>query len=440
MRFKGVKVVEYTESMYKALGLVGVVVMVMVGTWIFSEEVRRYCEERFPGVDRFGESPLHDLSAIDPSYLLISPLTANAKADNEPGEVILTNLLGEVIHRWQTPRRIYTAQLMPNGTLLTAQVAPGGNDQAPAGGRTGILEAYDKTGMVVWSYRNDALHHDFEILPNGNILGIVWYPLPTTTAAAIPGGLPGTEFQGTVWADALVEIEFGTGREVWRWNSHDHLLPESFPMLPDQHRSLWTHLNSIDYQEIVGENPERRIAISFRNLSTVVVIDRDSGAVIFESPRGLFAGQHAPRFVDVDTLLVFDNGWKRKAAGRLDSALHSRVVMVSLPTAAIEWEFRAGDTGQERQHFYSQIMGNAELLGNGNILVADGVNGRFFELTPDRQVVWDMQNPFSSFSAGPWENRAFFTAQRYEEDFIQSHFETLGALPQVGLWCNYVRF
>ena len=47
-----------------------------------------------------------------------------------------------------------------------------------------------------------------------------------------------------------------------------------------------------------------------------------------------------------------------------------------------------------RQH-YSEVVGSAQKLPNGNMLVCEGMNGRWFQLTSDHELVWEYINPYA---------------------------------------------
>ena len=39
----------------------------------------------------------------------------------------------------------------------------------------------------------------------------------------LPGGQPGTEFNGVMWGEAIQEIDHKTKKVIWEWCSFDHL-------------------------------------------------------------------------------------------------------------------------------------------------------------------------------------------------------------------------
>ncbi len=58
------------------------------------------------------------------------------------------------------------------------------------------------------------------------------------------------------------------------------------------------------------------------------------------------------------------------------------------PTEAV-WKYEAPGT------FYSNFISGAERLGNGNTLICQGRDGRFFEVTPTGEIVWEYWTPYS---------------------------------------------
>ena len=79
------------------------------------------------------------------------------------------------------------------------------------------------------------------------------------------------------------------GRVVWEWRTWEHLDPETdcITAVQDQ-REAWTHGNG------VAELPNGDIALSFRNISTVIIIDRKTGKIIWKLGAPPLSGQHAP--------------------------------------------------------------------------------------------------------------------------------------------------
>ena len=45
--------------------------------------------------------------------------------------------------------------------------------------------------------------------------------------------------------------------------------------------------------------------------------------------------------------------------------------------------------------FYSSFISGAHRLGDGHTFITSGAQGRFFEVTPDREIVWEYWTPFA---------------------------------------------
>ena len=54
------------------------------------------------------------------------------------------------------------------------------------------------------------------------------------------------------------------------------------------------------------------------------------------------------------------------------------------------WEYIAPD----KYSFFSAFVSGAQRLENGNTLITAGTVGRFFEVTPEKDIVWDYWNPY----------------------------------------------
>ena len=101
----------------------------------------------------------------------------------------LVDMEGRICHRWHSAEGINYAYLLPNGNLLARTGPPkdaGGAETI--GGSSGAILELDWDGNVVWEYRNDMLHHDFERLPNGNTLVLLWETIPSELASRVRGG------------------------------------------------------------------------------------------------------------------------------------------------------------------------------------------------------------------------------------------------------------
>jgi hypothetical protein len=147
----------------------------------------------------------------------------------------------------------------------------------------------------------------------------------------------------------------------------------SFATLPTRERAEWTHGNAII------ELPDGNLLVSFRNISTIIKIDRPSGRVVWKLGPPMLSGQHAPTPLPDGNLLIFDNG-----PHRLDQTFpFSSVIEINPATNEIVWKYQEAFPPS----FYSDRISNAQRLLNDNTLINEGQFGRFFEVTPAGEVV-----------------------------------------------------
>ena len=322
------------------------------------------------------------------------------------GKVYLININGNVVHTWQMPYPPgNSGYLTERGTYFYngKTVEPSDRFISRQPWKGGVVLEADWNGRVLWEVRQPDHHHDGIRLRNGNVLLICLAQLPQHLVSQVKGGRPGTEYNGEMYADYLVEMTTD-GRVVWDWRTWEHLDPAKDCITAVQDlREAWTHANGL------AELANGDIVVSFRNISTVIIIDRKTGEVIWKLGAPPLSGQHAPMPLANGNLLLFDNG-----PHRLDHTMtFSRIIEVDLATKEIVWKY------QERSEyeFYSPRISNARRLPNGNTLVCEGDFGRFFEVTSEGELVWEYVNPY--FGEGPnGLNNRVFRAHRYSAEEI----------------------
>src|SRR2546426_9312333 len=185
------------------------------------------------------------LRALDPErawpgFTLFAPMSAQRT-------VYLIDLEGTDRHSWEMPYPpgLY-GFLTPQGTLLyNGKVLEGPSrfiSEQPWKG--GALLEVDWSGRVLWEVHHADHHHDGVRLRNGNALLLCLTQIPTELAGRVQGGIPGTEREGQMYADYLVELTTD-GRVVWEWRSWEHLDPETDRITLQDPRNEWTHGNTV---------------------------------------------------------------------------------------------------------------------------------------------------------------------------------------------------
>lgn len=343
-----------------------------------------------------------------------TPFTPSAGGDR----LFLIDMAGEVVHTWSVPYPpgLY-GRLTDEGTILYNGKTTEVSERFIASGpwKGGALFEMTWDGRILWEVNHPDHHHDGIRLRNGNVMLLTLTELPDEIATQVQGGLAGTEHNGVMHADVLVEMTL-TGEVVWEWRSWEHLDPavDRITAIQD-HRSEWTHGNT------VVELPDGNLMVSFRNISTVAMIERASGENYWKLGAPPLAQQHAPTLLENGNILIFDNG-----THRLDHPIpFSRVIEVDPATKEIVWTYQEGYVSQ----FFSPFISNAQRLPNGNTLICEGSFGSIFEVTHDGEVVWEYVNPHfiePVSMPGTQPRNTVFRAFRYSADEIERARATAG--------------
>jgi hypothetical protein len=344
----------------------------------------------------------HDPARAQAGYTLFAPMFGD-------GTVYLVDMDGAVAHTWRMPYRpgLY-GYLLDNGHLFYSGKVMADLERFEAWPRFkgGAVVEVDWRGRTVWEIRHPDHHHDARKLRNGNVLLLCLRALPADLAGRVRGGLAGTEAEGLIYADYLLEMTT-RGEVVWEWRSWEHLDPETFPVTPQDRRAEWTHGNT------VAETADGHVVVSFRNISTVVMIERATGKLVWTLGGPPLAQQHDPRPLANGNLLIFDNGTHR----RDHPATFSRVLEVDPRTRGIVWEY----TDPSLFEFFSPYISGAQRLANGNTLICEGCHGRLFEVTREGEVVWEYVSPhFAQEPGAPGLNNWVFRAFRYTPAEIEA--------------------
>lgn len=381
--------------------------------------------------------------------------------NNQPGYVLFAPLMSKItylidkegrpVHSWRSQwLPAQSAYLLPDGDLLRTGIDTG-NKYFPRSG--GWIEKIDNRDRIVWSFlisnQKQRRHHDIYPMANGNILVLVWEK--RTAKQALKAGRDPSALEQELWTEKIIELKpTGTNSAeiVWEWNAWDHLVQDfdkrkkNYGIVSESPGKFninflatkdpdWLHFNSISY------NPKTdQIIISCRNLCEFYVIDHSTttsqassgkggksghgGDILYRwgNPRAYNRGtekdqklfsQHNAHWVESsdnspEKIMVFNNGLKRPQAE------YSSVDILIPPYTSNniydlekEKSYKPDSlwrsyTAEDKMSFYSQNISSAQQLLNGNILICEGVKGKFFEVDQDNKIVWSFVNPFPNIS------------------------------------------
>lgn len=391
-----------------------------------------FCFQQSPVLGIFHTVPVKDLSRVDLSYLLITPFVDEDTTVG--GAVYLTDLYGKTIHKWKIKYNPRYAELMPNGHILVLEYFNESEDPAK---QDSFVEELDWWGKTVWKYDKLQVHHDMAFLPNGNKAFLVTAYFSPGEALKIKGGIEEqTKNAFPMSRDKIYEVD-KNGDVVWQWDSFDHLDPNKYTLAPVDTRQEWTHANSIEYLPHNPIDNEEGYLVSFRQISTVVIIRKRDGEVLWASTKGLLDHQHDATLLDNGNILVFDNGgFNRNDSGSIYLGTQVKEIDPKTNEAVWVWTNGNGHLLQDAQ-FESDIIGGAQRLKNDNTMIVDGVHGHLFEVTPTKEVVWNFYNPYQgSDFKGIETYNAIFKARRYSASDLKLPERLPSPLPAAGNVCR----
>lgn len=373
-------------------------------------------EEEMP-LDTFGTLLLFNNNTASNGYVLVNDAASN--------RVFLMTRNTEIVYEWDMDgRRLGNdVRLLPNGQLLAMlesedpKITIGG-----FGGRMALINP-DGSESFSFDYSTDdvILHHDAELLPNGNILTMIWERKTAAEATAA-----GYELNVDVFPDGLIEINPNTSEIVWEWYMWDHLVQE-FNASADNFGDISSEIRKVNLNHIVNDNGDIShangiaydaandlIYLSANFFSEVWVIDHSTttaeaasstggnfgfgGDLVyrFGNPRAyqndmgtvLFDHNHYPNLLDDSNpgdILVFANG---------NSGTQSTAYELSLPSPLslaanqdnepqVVWSFTDSE-------MHSPKVSGVEDLPNGNRLITEGDFG-FWEITPSGDIAWKLE-------------------------------------------------
>ncbi|HEX5001987.1 MAG TPA: aryl-sulfate sulfotransferase [Bacteroidia bacterium] len=378
-------------------------------------------------------------------YVLFAPTRSDS--------TYLIDKCGKRIHQWSSSYNPgLSVYLLPNGNLLRSGFIQNPYFAAPGG----IIELYNWDDSLLWSYQIlDSLetqNHDIYPMPNGNILVVIWEKY-TPTEAIDAGRNPA--FVGTeLWSAKIQEIEpvgSNTANIVWEWRLWDHLVQHfnasksNYGVIADHPELLninymagnpgaidWIHLNAVSYNEQLDQ-----IVICSHSLSEIYIIDHSTTTAEAASHSGGNSGKggdflyrwgnpaaynlgtandqklflpHSPYWIPAgypgeNKIMIFNNGVNRPggSASSVDviappvDASGNYIITpgMAFGPATTDWSYSAPTPS----NFYSNIMGGAQRLPNGNTLVCESTQGNFFELDTLSNIVWRYVNPVNN--SGP---------------------------------------
>lgn len=366
-----------------------------------------------------------DANKVSSGYVFLSPMASNHS-------YLATNT-GEIVKKWTgNAGGAIAVKMLPNGNIIRMQATVNNNFPGAVGmGGAGLLEEIDWNGRVVWTYTLSNArylhHHDFVVMPNGNLLLVAWERrLPEEARAA--GRDPNKISPEGVWSEAVLEVKPtrpAGGEIIWEWHAWDHLVQDidatkaNFGVVAGNAAKLdinfigpgqnpaqtanWLHINSLDYHVQRDE-----IILGSRLLSEIWIIPHGpgkSGDFLYrwgnpqvyrmgtDADQKLFFQHHAQwipeGYPGAGNILILNNGVGRGYTSADEIVLpqgYAREPGKPFGPAAPVWTVgeKFGPT------FFTLVAGSVQRMPNGNTVLGLSNAARAVEVTPEGEIVWDL--------------------------------------------------
>ena len=386
--------------------------------------------------DSIGETPTDDEPTDDgPTDPLPEDIAGTVEFFNAPkveDTYVLINDAGNdrvylmdkdavILHEWDLPFGIGNdVELLDDGRLLGIMKA-----EAPDityGGQGGKLQFVNPDSSVEWNFDYSSedyiTHHDVELLPNGNVITLVWEKRSQEVAEQA-----GSVLSEAIFPEAIIEINPLTDEIVWEWHAWDHIIQDhddtkdNFGVLADNPRLIdlnyvtdkqgdIMHANGIEYDE---ENDIIYISVNFYHEVWVIdhsttteeaashtggnygfggdLIYRFGNPEVYDNPMGerLFYNNHHPRLLsgeDLGKFTIYMNGGDLNQSTAYELLLPDPLSLAANTNnePTIAWSFT------DENLFAPRVSGMVK-SPNGNRLITEGDFG-VWEVTEAGEVVW----------------------------------------------------
>ena len=368
-----------------------------------------------PPLEKAGDVEVLNSDLVYDGYILIND------AGND--RVYLMDKTSSILHEWDLPTGIGNdVELLADGRLVGIMKAE--DPKIEYGGQGGKLQFVNPDSTVEYNFDYSTeeyiTHHDVELLPNGNLLTIVWEKKTMAEAE-----MAGSSLEIDVFPEAIIEVNPDTDEIVWEWHAWDHLVQEhddtkeNYGVIADNPQLInlnyvldkegdIMHANGIEYDE---DNDLIFLSVNFYHEVWVIdhsttveeaasntggnldkggdLIYRFGNPKAYENAMGerLFRNNHHPLLLDgtdLGKISIFTNGNGAEPQ-------QSTVYELQLPSPfglspntdnepEIAWSFTNPD-------LYSPKVSGSVRLPNGNRLITEGDFG-VWEVTEAGEVVW----------------------------------------------------
>lgn len=233
----------------------------------------------------------------------------------------------------------------------------------------------DRDSNLLWSYRA-ACHHDLAVSDEGLIYVLT---REAKLIARFSKDDLSLEPSITVLSDQGEELRRVSLLECFDNSDYKPMLSR-LPLGGDLFHTNTIEILDGSWAQRMPAFQQGNVLISIWSLDAVAVINLQKISVEWVLT-SMWRRQHQPTILDNGHMLIFDN--------RGGPNERSRVIEFDPVTQEVAWKYE----GTEEEKFYSMWCGSSARLPNGNTLVTETNNGRAFEVTAEKEIVWEYINP-----------------------------------------------
>ncbi len=309
---------------------------------------------------------VHESKKMSKDVLLISTLGGRS--------VYLISSDAKVLKKWDFPTNVFAGKLDEEGNLLALYRDEKMNSRQAAG----AVKLISKNGKDLWDYKNPNLHHSLS-------------PTNHQTALFIEHHLINDErFKKDVFfkdkrlaCDSILEVD-RKGKTLWSLDLYPLMVINNIQEMKDRLTAFAAdkseslcHTNSVREYEKTPFSNEPAILVSIKNQDEVLLIEKKTKKVLWQSPKGMMSNQHDARLYG-EWVYLFNNGIN-------DREIRSEAMRINVKTNKKEILFA-------KTPFMSMPWGSVSKSGiiplsNGNLLIVLGDPGQIWELTPEGELV-----------------------------------------------------
>lgn len=331
---------------------------------------------------------------------------------NGTAEVLLVDHQLNILHSW--PLDTARARLTPDCKLGVIFGTKSGEGKSPWKDILNLFAEFDWNSNILWSYQApNTLHHDFQYLKNDQLLFL--------QHRHISQKFRDKELQDySRWDKIVADYVYQLDRQHHKhneWKTWESFDINSCGQRPNcvfeneggkRKRKIrnqdWTHSNSVSllpknqwYNQGHTEFRPGNLLILARNLWQAFIVDQDSKEVVWTysgtDNDPLITG-HEVQMIDqgvpgAGNIMIFDNGSNQRP--------YSIIREINPVTKETVWSYQNPDD------FFSPTGGSMQRLPNGNTFVSADNGGNIFEVTADREVVWQMKSNFRVYRAHKYQ-------------------------------------